>query len=565
MIDAAARLKQPEPAIEIIRYADPFSWQSWCMEPVVRRLEEVWGDELQIEYRMGGLFDGLNDWMGTRHWDKETAVRTIRELAAAAGMPIHADYLWRCGVKTTYPACLAYEAAELQDPKVAHPYFRRMMEAFMLEDRPASHDEFIRLGGEVGLSASRIRRDIEIPLVTNLFDADRGEMASTRDASFDSLLIYTSTAHRRVDGFSSKPYEDAIRAMAPEVPTRRPSDLGEYAERRRSLLPAREIAEVFEIPDGVATDRLTTIASAGMLESVSSDVGAFWRWKDPAPDRLPLNAAVANYIPTVVPGDIDPTRIFGASVRALYAKVAVRPFQPQAFPIGPDAMARLGYAKDVSNDVPMAAIESFSGVGNLFVGAEIEKKDSILDVGCGSGTDAFLAAARLGRKGTVHGFDLTPAMVAKAKTCVAEQGSEQIEIQEGAATSIPLPDESADVALCNGVLHLVRDKPTVLREILRVLHPEGRLAIASVVLRLPMPAPLGSDSDLWSYGLAGAPLQLELTRMVEAAGFQETRVVSEHDYFDGSAFPAVRRLARAVGARSVVVSAVKPKRSKKRR
>lgn len=559
-------MSEPSKAqVEVIRFADPLSWQSWCAEPVIRRLEEILGDAVRITYRMGGLFENLTDWLEAKGLTKQAVMDTIATASEAAGMPLHADYLWRCGVKTTYTYCLAYKAAELQDPQLAHRYFRHMMEAFMVEGRLASHDEYIQLGGEIGLSTSRLRRDIDIPLAKDRFAVDRRTMTDS-GLGFDSLLIRGPSGKAvRFDGFDVKACEDIIREVASDLPKHRPSDLVEYAERRRGLLPLREVAEVFRIPPPNAVERLTVLSTAGFLESSTLEAGAFWRWKGGARDRLPLNVALATYIPKIVPGQTDLARVLSAAARARYTDVADRPRQPQPFPFGPEAAARVGYPKEELAEVPAAALESFTGVGYLFSGAGIQRKETVLDVGCGSGTDAILAAAHLGRRGEVYGIDHTPAMAAKARACVAGARMKNIRILDGDAASIPLPPGSVDVALSNGVLHMQQDKATVLREIFRVLRPGGRLRLADVVVGLDASATLGSDPEMWAGGLSGAPLETELPKAIETAGFRETRVVGEHDYYAAFVPSAVQRIARAVGAKTFVVQAVKPDAPRKRR
>jgi len=558
-------LPEAKPFIELVRFADPLSWKTWCTEPIVRRFEEVLGDGVRVTYRMGGLFENLTDWMDAKGLSKERVVSTIVEDTAAAGMPLHPDYLWQCGVKTTYTPCIAYRAAELQDVPLAHKFLRRMMEAFMVEGRPASHDEYINLGGEVGLSTSRLRRDIDIPLARDRFDADRHAM-SEGGFGFDSMLIRSRSREVvRVDGFAAKPYADAILSLEPELARHRPSDLLEYAERRRGLLPAREVAEVFRLTEPVATERLHTLAAGGILEPLPLEAGALWRWKTRVPDPMPLDVALATYIPKPVEVDTELDRVLAAAARARYTEVAEHPKSPQPFPFGPELAARVGYTREILAEVPVPALESFTGVGYVLTKSGIDPKDTVLDVGCGSGTDAILASQQLGRRGEVLGVEVVPAMVAKARTAIAGAGVKRIQILEGDAGSIRVPQESVDLALSNGVLHSQRDKAGVLREIFRVLRPGGRLRLADIVVRLSAAGTLGSDPQTWAGSLSGAPLETGLPRAIEKAGFRDIRVIGDHDYYSAPEPSMMQRLARAMGARTMVVEAMKPEATQKRR
>ena len=48
--------------IEVIHFADPWCWWSWGLEPVVNRIKQVYGDQIKIVYKMGGITDNVSDW-----------------------------------------------------------------------------------------------------------------------------------------------------------------------------------------------------------------------------------------------------------------------------------------------------------------------------------------------------------------------------------------------------------------------------------------------------------------------------------------------------------------------
>src|SRR3972149_1126912 len=75
---------EPPPVVKIVHFADPWCWWSWGLEPVLRRLKEVYGDRLEIEYRMGGTFERLDEWMKEYGVDEKSTVAWIR---LAPGLP----------------------------------------------------------------------------------------------------------------------------------------------------------------------------------------------------------------------------------------------------------------------------------------------------------------------------------------------------------------------------------------------------------------------------------------------------------------------------------------------
>src|SRR5438093_3216900 len=100
--------------------------------------------------------------------------------------------------------------------------------------------------------------------------------------------------------------------------------------------------------------------------------------------------------------------------------------------------------------------------------------EAVLDVACGTGIVARIAAQRVGPTGTVAGLDMNAGMLEVARSVSASAG---IEWYEGNAEAMPLPDESFDVVTCQLGLQFFADKPAALREMHRVLRRGGRLLI----------------------------------------------------------------------------------------
>jgi len=105
--------------------------------------------------------------------------------------------------------------------------------------------------------------------------------------------------------------------------------------------------------------------------------------------------------------------------------------------------------------------------------AQIQSGQRVLDVACGTGILAREIALRVGPAGRVAGVDPSPGMVA-----VAKQLAPAIEWREGAAESLPFPDQSFDAVVSQFGLMFFTDRRQGLREMLRVLTPGGRLAVA---------------------------------------------------------------------------------------
>jgi len=163
------------------------------------------------------------------------------------------------------------------------------------------------------------------------------------------------------------------------------------------------------------------------------------------------------------------------------------------------ACERLGYDRNELEALPTECTERFAGLGNPNRVGPIEPGETVLDIGCGAGTDLLLAARRTGPGGRVIGVDATPAMRELATANAERAGvSEQVEIRAGMAEELPVDDSSIDVVISNGVINLAPDKNVAFAEIARVLKPGGRLYLADVILSEELSQTSRSDAELWA-------------------------------------------------------------------
>ena len=118
----------------------------------------------------------------------------------------------------------------------------------------------------------------------------------------------------------------------------------------------------------------------------------------------------------------------------------------------------LGYDADELSKLPLTVTESFAGVGNPHAIAAKPQGTTVVDIGCGAGTDLLLAAFHVGPQGRAIGVDMTAAMRDRARDGAIACGLSSVEVREGEATALPIEAESADVVMSNGLLNLVPEK-----------------------------------------------------------------------------------------------------------
>lgn len=114
--------------------------------------------------------------------------------------------------------------------------------------------------------------------------------------------------------------------------------------------------------------------------------------------------------------------------------------------------------------------------------AQIQPGDKVLEVAVGIGHSFLEIIKRVGRRNTVYGVDLTPAMLEKTKKLVTNKRYSNFELKESDARHLPFPDNTFDVLYNSYMLDLIpiADFPIVLKEFQRVLKKDGRLVLVNL-------------------------------------------------------------------------------------
>jgi len=215
-------------------------------------------------------------------------------------------------------------------------------------------------------------------------------------------------------------------------------------------------------------------------------------------------------------------------VKDMYEEVALHPGHEFHFETGRPLAEHLGYPPDDLDRIPAAAIDSFAGVGYFLDLAAVEPADVVLDLGSGSGTDAFLAALAAA-EGRAIGVDMTAEQLAKSRRLAGEAGIGNAEFREGRIERPPVEAGSVDCVISNGVINLSPDKDAVFAAAATALRPGGRLAIADIVSAKPLPEGVTCDASLWAACIGGAMQRGRYLEAIERAGFGIERV-RENDY-----------------------------------
>jgi MoaA/NifB/PqqE/SkfB family radical SAM enzyme/SAM-dependent methyltransferase len=195
------------------------------------------------------------------------------------------------------------------------------------------------------------------------------------------------------------------------------------------------------------------------------------------------------------------------------------------------------------------------GCGSPVLDAGISEGECVVDLGCGSGVECFIAARLSGRAGKVTGIDMLDPMLD-----LALRGKEEVEkslgygnltFKKGFMEQLPLESDGADVVISNCVMNLSVNKRRAYGEIFRVLRPGGRLVISDVVCETEPDPAIRNDESLRGECIAGALSESHLTAILEETGFESVRLIKRFHY----------RTVRGHDFFSLTFSALRPRNS----
>jgi len=189
--------------------------------------------------------------------------------------------------------------------------------------------------------------------------------------------------------------------------------------------------------------------------------------------------------------------------------------------------------------IPKKMLDMNYGCGSTVNPRDLVNEPSILYVGVGGGMELLQFSYFSRRKGGVVGIDVVDEMlqVSRENFVEAEKQnswfkSEFIDLRKGDALSLPVPDNSIDVAAQNCLFNIFthEDLKLALSEMYRVLKPHGRLVLSDPTCEDEMPESLKTDERLRALCLSGALSLNEYIKMITDVGFGTVEIRAKRPY-----------------------------------
>lgn len=263
----------------LTQFTDPMCTWCWGSEPIIRHLQVVYGEQLRLQFVMGGLirdFDEFYDAANDISEPEEVAPHWL-EASSRHGMPVDTAIFERDPARSTYPASIAFVAARQQDRVRSHRYLRRLREAYATQVRNVNRrEEQVRIAESVGLDIDAFTTALDDGSAESEFRAD---LAETRDAgvrAFPTYRIEGPAGERQVGGFQSFERVAAeLTAVAPSVEASSPPPIRAVIDEYGAVA-TREIAEMYDLSPGKARQALESLLDDGYVRRERRGNGYFW-------------------------------------------------------------------------------------------------------------------------------------------------------------------------------------------------------------------------------------------------------------------------------------------------
>ena len=218
------------------------------------------------------------------------------------------------------------------------------------------------------------------------------------------------------------------------------------------------------------------------------------------------------------------------------------------------------YVLDIFPELDPEIVEHFYGCGSPLPPAL--EGATVLDLGCGTGRDVFIAAKLVGPEGHVIGVDMTPSQLEFARSHEAAQierlglPQSNVEFIESYIEDMSaIPSGSVDVVISNCVINLSPFKQELFEEIFRVLKPGGELYFSDIFSDRRVPEGFYDDPVLRGECLSGAMYVEDFRRMLARCGTQVCYDVA-HEPLEVGDFQIATKLG-SIGFASRTMRAIK--------
>lgn len=274
-----AKKKAIEKPLTITYFTDPICSSCWVLQPLLRKLLLEYDDYIKIDYHMGGLLPSWENFDDKRITKPTDAAQLWEEIRGKEKIPIDGDIWLEDPLMSSYPPCIAFKAAQLQDKDKAIFFLRRLKEMLFMEKKNINNWENLeRAALFCGLDAALLQKNMKKEGIDD-FKKDLAKANELNIRVFPTLIFERKGMESEIlKGL--KTYEIIEQTILKYVPDAKkninlptPADLFKLYNN----MTEKEFAFLLSIDQPAADAELEKLNHQGLIQKVSVKEVAYWQ------------------------------------------------------------------------------------------------------------------------------------------------------------------------------------------------------------------------------------------------------------------------------------------------
>lgn len=274
--------------IEIYSFIDPLCPECWALEPIIKKLQTLYGNYLKIVYFIGGKLGKINGSNNQQNQNSKEHMHLAKQwekTASRSGMSCDGDLWFENPISSPFTASLAIKAAEFQGRKAATRFLRKIRELLFLDKQNITEKQVLLQCAEMAdLDVAEFEKDLYSERALKAYQCDLKISSEMGVQEYPSLIFFNENVEEagiKISGmYSFDVYLDVMSEILKERPLKQelPS-LEEFLKKYR-FVATKEIAVVYDIPDENVEKEMKKLVLKQKVEQVPVKYGTFWRYKE---------------------------------------------------------------------------------------------------------------------------------------------------------------------------------------------------------------------------------------------------------------------------------------------
>lgn len=274
--------------IEIYSFIDPLCPECWGLEPILKKLQTLYGNYISIVYFIGRKLSTVNCCKNNQIGQLKEHIELAKQwekTASRSGMSCDGDLWLENPISSPLAASLAIKAAEFQGRKAAARFLRKIREFLFLTKQNISEKSVLLECAEMAnLDVNEFEKDLHSERALKAYQCDLKICSEMDVQEYPSLVFFSKNVEEagiKVTGmYSFDVYLDIIAEVLNEQPIKtEPPSLEDFLKKYH-FVATKEISVVYDLSTECVENEMKKLVLKQIAERVPVKYGTFWRYKE---------------------------------------------------------------------------------------------------------------------------------------------------------------------------------------------------------------------------------------------------------------------------------------------